>query len=410
MQTFAEIFADAVRQSSPRVLPAGECQNQRGQRCRLCHAVTLTYDRELDLKERALRTFWKQHFSKVPLAPLVSSPLGRGYRTVSKRKLFTDRNGVVLGLIDPAERSSAGAFSVARCAIEPDHHEAVYALVSENINKMHMHPLASVLTYVIVKGSSEQCVVIFNVKKISGVVVKSVNTLSRLLTSRVTAVAGVYVYEGSGSDSYYLGSGGGRAGTLRKVFGISNLSLKVRGRTLRYSPLAFSQVNQSILGTLIDRVGQAVSPQKGDSLIDLYSGFGMFGLCLAGEVRSVVGVEQSPPSIVSARDNATHLRASNARFVQREISVTSLGSILANIRGDFRVILDPPRGGTSEGVIELIAAKRPARVAHLFCDMEVMPGEITRWLKAGFTIDHATPFDMFPGTSAMELLIAFKPV
>jgi 23S rRNA (uracil1939-C5)-methyltransferase len=60
-------------------------------------------------------------------------------------------------------------------------------------------------------------------------------------------------------------------------------------------------------------------------------------------------------------------------------------------------------------VIEVVAARKPRRVLHLFCNSDSMPGEVMRWKESGYVASWARPFDMFPGTPVVEFLIAFEP-
>ena len=55
------------------------------------------------------------------------------------------------------------------------------------------------------------------------------------------------------------------------------------------------------------------------------------------------------------------------------------------------------------------AARRPGRVVHMFCNIDVIEGEIFRWRKAGYVPVRAVPFDMFPGTDDTEILVLLTP-
>ncbi len=72
-------------------------------------------------------------------------------------------------------------------------------------------------------------------------------------------------------------------------------------------------------------------------------------------------------------------------------------------------LLDPPRAGTMAGVIEALAARRPAKVLHIFCNIDIMPAELKRWEKGGYATSRVVPFDMFPGTSSMEIMVLLTP-
>jgi tRNA/tmRNA/rRNA uracil-C5-methylase (TrmA/RlmC/RlmD family) len=73
------------------------------------------------------------------------------------------------------------------------------------------------------------------------------------------------------------------------------------------------------------------------------------------------------------------------------------------------LLLDPPRQGTGPGLIRALAARKPRRVAHWFCDMDAMPAEIERWRRHGYMVAKVTPLDMFPGTDNLEVLALLLP-
>jgi tRNA/tmRNA/rRNA uracil-C5-methylase (TrmA/RlmC/RlmD family) len=73
------------------------------------------------------------------------------------------------------------------------------------------------------------------------------------------------------------------------------------------------------------------------------------------------------------------------------------------------VILDPPRRGTSKGVIEAVAARTPSRVLHVFCNPDVLATELQRWFVCGYDILRVVPFDLFPGTDEIETMVLLGP-
>ena len=152
-----------------------------------------------------------------------------------------------------------------------------------------------------------------------------------------------------------------------------------------------------------------LDPQPAGSLFDLYCGYGLFSLCLASRANKIVGVELSHEAIDAARINASRLHVPNAQFHQAAIDAESAARLLQHMRTEDMVILDPPRGGTAQGVIECIAAKSPAKVLHLFCNLEVMPGELARWGACGYEVSAVTSFDMFPGTPSVEVMVLLRP-
>jgi tRNA/tmRNA/rRNA uracil-C5-methylase (TrmA/RlmC/RlmD family) len=408
MKTFDDILNIAVSRAAAngRTLQPGECQTPRGNRCSLCHASIITYDAEIRIKQESLRTLWNGLFPARVLASIVPSPLGRSYRTVSKRRVFPFRATVRLGLIAPTHEGSYKPLDVEQCAIEPEAHAVIYKKVQELIERPYAKPLAAVLSYVIVKGSYTEHTIVLNVREIDPAITRAANTLSKSLTHFIPAITGVFLFEDKSDGRYYFGGGNPRS--LRKLFGNPEIFQRIRGRSFLYSPLSFSQTNASIVDSFVEKAGALLDLHKEHRLFDLYCGYGLFGLCLSESVAAVFGVDSAADSISSAIANAKRQKATNVRFTRSDITQETLPRLLGAIRENDLVLLDPPRGGTGEGVVECIAARKPERVLHIFCNIDILPAELTRWEKAGYSIVRAVPFDMFPGTSSVEVMVLLK--
>lgn len=394
-----------------RNLPPRECQSPTGKRCSLCHAVNISYEDEVRVRTAALQSFWKAQFAHYPLEPLVPSPLGRYYRTVTKRKAFRARTGVTLGLIDPSRDARSGAFETLLCAIEPREHAGIYDVVRSALAKPYAEPLADRLLYVVVKGSYEKLTVIFSVKEISGEIITTANTLSKTLTRNVASVVSVFLLEGDPEGRYYLEMKGPfKADRMRKLYGAANITVRVCRKRFQFPPLSFTQVNLSLVDQLVSTIRTLLEPSPNAALYDLYCGYGLFGLCLGDRFGRVMGVESQHQSVEAARENAARQRVPNARFHQASITADSIAGIMRHARVDDVVLLDPPRGGTAAGVIEAIAARHPRTAVHLMCNINIAETEISRWLESGYALTRVIPFDMFPGTDEVELVVLLQRV
>lgn len=407
MTTYKDFLDRALRTlPAAQDLPQGFCNAGTGRRCSLCSASRITYETEVAAKRDALQRFWEQHFPASLLAPLRVSPHGRMYRSLSKRKLFVQGREVLLGLIDPGETRTDGILPVDACAIEQRSHQDVYRRIKDATSLPALRSLFPVLRYVIVRGDEQHTLVILNVTETPPSLLKAANALSKILTTAPSTVRAVFLHEDESDGRYFLGSGHQAGGMRpRKLFGLQGLKHDVDGKRFFYPPASFSQVNHSALDGLAGTVRTLLRPDGTGTCLDLYCGYGLFGLVLAGSYKHVLGADMSPDAIDAAQDNAARQHARNARFVRSTLDEDSLEILLRRCKPPLSVVLDPPRGGTAEGILPLLAAFSPVRVVHLFCNIDRMPEELKQWEQEGYQVDAAVPVDMFPGTAAVEIVV-----
>ncbi len=387
-------------------------------RCSLCAASRLDYTSELRNKQAAIDEFWNGLGTGIRCSPLVPSPSGRHYRTVSKRKAFIAGKKFSLGLIGVDEETSRSfPLDVGECVIEPASHGRIYETIQRSLQRKEQSTLVKEFNYVIVKGDDREAVVIFNMNHFSSANRREVNALSKQLTSAVPAVSGVFVFMDEERSRYYL-SGTPRKGAqsnprpLTKIFGNDSLFHQTSGKKFLYSPLSFSQTNHSILNEFTTTAASLLNVSSNDVLFDLYCGYGLFSVTMASSVHSVIGIELSRSSINDAIGNGTRNKATNVRFYAADISTETLPRFFPERRtsGDrpLKFLLDPPRNGTADGVIDFLAAQRPAAVLHIFCNADVIGKELRRWKNGGYLPVKAVPFDMFPGTGEIEMMVLLE--
>ncbi len=367
----------------------------------------LDYETELKLKSAAIRKFWTLHNLPDKPSLVIPSPKPRHYRSTSKRRII--RKGARWEWDFFLERMGAGKSD--HEILEPLAHEAIYKQALEKLNEAPYRGLANSLNFLIVRGHPD-LMVIFNVFRLNAEVVRKARMLVEHLANREgSGVKAAYLFYDASRSTYYIEAqvspGPFR---VKQLLGSEYLPVTVEGRRYFLHPTGFFQVNPSILPRVIEEVQNALKPLKGDRFLDLYCGCGLFTFPIAEGCHQTVGVEMSPVSIEAARKSQAAGKIHNIHFVAGKIEPSRLPKLIPPTDGRPEImLLDPARQGTAPGLIHALAERKPRRVAHLFCDMDVMPAEIGKWRKQGYMVAKVLPFDMFPGTDNLEVLVVLLP-
>jgi 23S rRNA (uracil1939-C5)-methyltransferase len=68
------------------------------------------------------------------------------------------------------------------------------------------------------------------------------------------------------------------------------------------------------------------------------------------------------------------------------------------------VVLDPPRDGCGEGVLEGVAALHPERIIYISCNPSTQARDVRLLAAKGYGLRLLRPLDMFPQTGHIEVV------
>ncbi|MBN1658241.1 MAG: class I SAM-dependent RNA methyltransferase [Anaerolineae bacterium] len=193
-------------------------------------------------------------------------------------------------------------------------------------------------------------------------------------------------------------------GEVAVMMGDRYLVEYVAGRDYHISAGSFFQVNTAGAEALVSVVHDYLAPSDGETLLDLYCGVGLLALSLAQDVGQVVGIESDPSATADFRFNAQGL--GNVSLFEG-----SVVDVLPGIESPIDlVVLDPPRAGAGEAVIDGIAHLAPRRVVYVSCDPATLARDSERLVNAGYHLVRLQPVDMFPQTFHIESVALFTMV
>ena len=183
---------------------------------------------------------------------------------------------------------------------------------------------------------------------------------------------------------------------------------RVSGRTFRLSPGSFWQAHggapELLTSCVIDFARELdFNPQKQN--LDLYSGAGLFSATISTVFPDAkfLAVESSKQAIEDG-EKSTHDLA-NLRFHQADV----LKYLRSQTAGTFdTIILDPPRSGAANKVVEQLVRLNPRNLIYVACDPVALARDLKTLGAAGYKLQQIRAFDIFPHTHHFETVVALS--
>ena len=172
---------------------------------------------------------------------------------------------------------------------------------------------------------------------------------------------------------------------------------------------SFFQAHTDQTEKLYETVRQLASLDSSDVVYDLYSGTGAIALTLSDYVEEVVGVEAAESAVADARRNATLNSVRNCVFIAGDLKekLTRDTAWLGEHRLPGVVVLDPPRAGAHEKVLQQILRIKPSRIIYVSCNPATQARDLAVLCSSNlYSIRAVQPVDMFPHTNHVENVVA----
>ncbi len=198
-------------------------------------------------------------------------------------------------------------------------------------------------------------------------------------------------------DAKPLAQSGAKAIRYRTI-GYQTIGYQTKEHEYQVSAGAFFQVNRYLIDELVSVVtGNA----RGDLALDLYAGVGLFSAALAGSFRHIFAVEASQTSHGDLMQNVpANVKAVGARTEDYLRSDYPRRRPVRN--WPDLIVLDPPRAGAGKAVIRSLVELGAPRVRYVSCDPATLARDLAPLLAAGYHIEEAHLFDLFPQTFHIE--------
>ena len=179
---------------------------------------------------------------------------------------------------------------------------------------------------------------------------------------------------------------------------------QMEGLRFKVGPKSFYQTNSGQAYELYKVARDFADLRPDEVLYDLYTGTGTIANFCAARCRRVVGIEYVPEAIEDAKANSQLNGIGNTAFYAGDMKeVLSDDFVAANGRPDA-VILDPPRAGVDEAVLDVLLRAAPERIVYVSCNPATQARDLAL-LDGAYRVAAVQPVDMFPHTHHVENVV-----
>ncbi len=288
------------------------------------------------------------------------------------------------------------------CLLQNEINEEIVKIVRDFLTEFHIAPydemthkglIRHILTRIGKQSGEIMVCLVLNGSKLP---------FADILVERLSAVSGmtsVVINENKEKTNVILGE------KIHVLFGKPFIEDKIGSVTFEISPLSFYQVNPQQTNILYQTALDMADLDGTETVLDLYCGIGTISLFFAQKAKSVFGVEIVPEAIADAKRNAAINHITHADFASgaAEDVIPRLYKE-KGISADV-VVVDPPRKGCDEKLLETILLIAPKKIVYVSCDSATLARDLAYLCQRGYQVQMVQVVDMFPWTVHVETVV-----
>ena len=173
------------------------------------------------------------------------------------------------------------------------------------------------------------------------------------------------------------------------------------------SAQSFYQVNPAQTEKLYSKALEFANLRGDETVWDMYCGIGTISLFLSQKAEKVYGVEIVPQAIIDAKKNAEINGIKNAEFftgAAEDVVSDIYKKGVAGSQADV-VVVDPPRKGCDEKLLDTITMMKPKRMVYVSCDPATLARDLKTLIANGFRLEKVAVFDQFSRSFHVETVV-----
>lgn len=384
--------------SDDRVQPACDVARQ----CGGCQLQAMSYEKQLEFKRNKVKNNLRRigGFQDIEVLPVIGMEQPWRYRNKTQVPFGMDKNGEIVAGFYAGRTHSI--INHEDCLLAPEINTIIIQTVKAYMKQCKVMPYdeknhRGIIRHVLIRqgyktGEIMVCVVI-NHKSLPG---------ADVLVERLKQISGMT------SISYNINCEKTNVILGEKVihlYGPGYITDYIGDVKYQISPQSFFQVNPVQTEKLYAKALEYAQLTGNEIVWDLYCGIGTITLFLAQKAKMVYGVEIVPPAIEDAKKNAALNHIQNAQFyVGRAEDILPEKYKKEQVKADV-IVVDPPRKGCDQELLQTIIQIQPKRVVYVSCDSATLARDLKYMNEQGYEIEKVQPVDMFAGSVHVETVV-----
>lgn len=389
---------EVLTPSPDRVEPACAFARQ----CGGCQLQALSYEKQLAFKEKKVRGHLEHigGFTDLPMEPIIGMEQPWHYRNKAQFPVGRNREGrivtgfyagrthsiienrdCVLGMPVNREVLDRVISHMEKYGIEPYDEMTGKGLV-RHILIRYGYYTGEVMVCLVVNGNQipEEKQLIASLREIPGMT----SIMLNINRKRTNVILGEHIC---------------------RLWGPPYITDRIGNLRYQISPLSFYQVNSFQTQKLYEKALEYADLTGEETVWDLYCGIGTISLFLAQKAKFVRGVEIIPAAIENARDNAKLNGISNVEFfVGKAEEVLPEEYEKNGVYADV-IVVDPPRKGCDQQLLETMVLMKPQRIVYVSCDSATLARDLRYLCDRGYELTRICPVDQFAQTVHVETVV-----
>ena len=366
--------------------------------CGGCQIQELDYQEQLNLKTNEVR----QVISRIGKLDdvVIHDAIGmeEPFRYRNKAQFPIQKvNGVpVIGFY---KKKSHDIIPTDQCIIQHDVNDKIIQIIKTYIRaykvsiydeKTHTGVLRHLVTKVGFTTKEVMVVLVANGRKLP-----YLNELASVLAENIPGFKTLVVNVNREKTNVILGN------ENRIVYGDGKINDYIGNLVIEISPLSFFQVNPVQTEVLYNKALEYANLGENDTVFDIYCGIGTISLFLAQKAKKVYGIEIVDEAIKDAKRNAALNKLDNVEFYVGKAEEVVPKMYKQGKRANV-VVVDPPRKGCDEKVLDTIVSMEPDRVVYVSCNPSTLARDLNYLNERGYKCKEVQPVDMFPHSVHIE--------